>query len=75
MYIETYRELVCPLDAKVVQGRTLVRVVKVLPASLKEKIDAFNEKVQPIIEGLCGIEISLTYNLRIGDQYENIVGL
>ena len=46
-----------------------------MPESLKEKVDIFNEKILPIIEGLCGIDISLTYNLRVGDNYEKITNI
>ena len=44
------------MNPAVFEENTL-RAFKDLPSSEQEKVDAFNEKVKPVIEGVKGIQV------------------
>ena len=72
--VQTSRETVCQLfgmDPGVMEQNSL-RVIKDFPIYEKEKVDAFNEKIKPIIEGMKGIQVQVRTNLSVGDMYKPI---
>jgi hypothetical protein len=49
-----------------------MRALKDLPTTEQDKVDTFNEKVKPIIEGVKGIQVKVQTNLGTGDMFSVI---
>ena len=70
--IETYRELVCALNAKDVSGRVMCKVEKEVPLDQKAKAAEFTEAAKEIVGETKGVTIKLTCAVGAGDQYDTI---
>ena len=72
--VQLYSETVCQLftEKPSVTPKNVLRAEKELPATDQEKVDAFNAKVKPIIEGVKGVSVSIKAKLGAGDMYKTI---
>jgi len=58
-----------------VQGKVVLKVEKQLPSTQAEKAKKFKEEVQPIIEGIEGVAISVSSVVGAGDMYQTITNV
>ena len=72
--VEIYTENVCQLFGAKPQlmCKKLLRAEKELPSTDQEKVDKFNEKVKPVIEGVKGVSLKVVSKLAAGDMYKTI---
>ena len=52
--------------------KNILRADKELPSTDQEKVDAFNEKVKPLIDGVKGVSVSVKAKLGAGDMFKPI---
>lgn len=53
-------------------AKQLLRAEKELPSTDEEKVNAFNEKVKPLIDGVKGVSVKVVSKVGAGDMYKTI---
>lgn len=72
--VQLYSENVCQLfgEKPALTCKNMLRADKELPSTDQAKVDAFNEKVKPLIDGVKGVSVSVKAKLGAGDFYKPI---
>lgn len=72
--VQMYSENVCQLfgEQPKFTAKNMLRAEKELPSTDQAKVDSFNEKVKPIIDGVKGVNIKVVSKLSAGDFYKTI---
>lgn len=53
-------------------AKQVLRASKELPSTDEEKVNAFNEQVKPLVDGVKGVEVNVVAKLGAGDMYKTI---